>query len=1056
MARVTIKVTEAADNDNTRNNNFSVRVSLSSYIDSSAKVESPSQHPCLRWSTTTLTFPNFERLQEEVSWLLEKHLDSEPFSTARADHARHLINEHGIRLKHELGIVEDDLERYKIDEILFNLDDGDHTRTLLWEVLENPGLWNRQLLICTRRIILQIQERRPLKRQPTNPPVQSKLNILLLVARKTNDKIDHQLTSRLLIEMLDARPDLKDRIVLKICRPGSKNALLHALRQNDYDLLHLDLHGDIDEQGYVDLSSLALHDELSRLSWVRPCLLFQSAPSEPPEHVRASDVAAIIIQNRISLVFMNACRSAQLPGNTTQNSLAASLAQSGVSCVVGMSYEISSQAIKIFHQAFYEALLQGGKEVSTAVCLARRALQSQDSRSNAMFGSPVSIHDYLVPVVYYSDGLRPLRSLPYSSPLHSGANNQTVGLETKAPAIMRATPRIGRIAEAFEIENKLLRSGVALLEGPCGIGKRCLMEDLASWLQKSGLVHAIYELDCSGGTLPEERCLDLCLHRHSSIVSNECGSRDRRPDSVMDLLNRDPSILLMFNVDDQPGWVVTVMEELASIGRAQEVLTSFLLISSRRSFAWMTDGLDRTKAENPIFKVGPMDQASSMRLLATKAAPSTPVLSVNACPSATGGNTVCSAPWYHFQVIALLGYNPLALKVASELLVNTDIGNLMWQLQVDKIPLHWASNAKLLQLASNWAPLISRWGSLMLTLLPCQKSISRSLLMALITSMCPHPSKILAELTESLVVADAVYKVGGRSGRYDSFTTLNLHPLLCQYIREQQWNDDDIHRIWLNVATFYHNESLRWISIGIYSKDVIKECRGEWQNLMAMLGYLSFNELELNLPEASLFDLPWLVCSFVALNKAMTKLEKDILVDLTVVALQKLCLDFQVTESYPWQLIFEAGVRRDSSIMSEQQIVRICLTCLHLVQSYYDISEVTARDYNHLLLTMLRTLDFDSFDWDLCNFLRTVLCFCMLISDELDAEDGIGDFGNETSQYISDQELEDSFRTFANTWNQTHVYRGFGYHSKLGKTRSALGSTAIAVSIITTIVRTGD
>lgn len=275
MAKIVIKISQVigAEEDlcDTQADNLSVKVSLSSHIDSiPSRPNSLSSHPCLRSAIATLTLPDFEhdsflqntrpsreehpiKFQHQVSWLLEEHLAREPLATKRADHVRQLIYEHGLRLKRELGIIEEDLEKHAIDEVVFDIHDGNHTRMLLWEVLESPDLWYRQLLICTRRSVSQNLTPTPVKRKSTNPPVRSKLNILLLVARKPADNIDHQLTSRLLVEMLETKPSLKERIELKICRPGSKDALVHALQQNDYDILHLDLHGNIDDQGYVNL-----------------------------------------------------------------------------------------------------------------------------------------------------------------------------------------------------------------------------------------------------------------------------------------------------------------------------------------------------------------------------------------------------------------------------------------------------------------------------------------------------------------------------------------------------------------------------------------------------------------------------------------------------------------------------------------------------------------------------------------------------------------------------------------------------------------------------------
>jgi hypothetical protein len=68
----------------------------------------------------------------------------------------------------------------------------------------------------------------------------------------------------------------------------------------------------------------------------------------------------------------------------------------------------------------------------------------------------------------------------------------------------------------------------------------------------------------------------------------------------------------------------------------------------------------------------------------------------------------------------------------------------------------------------------------------------------------------------------------------------------------------------------------------------------------------------------------------------------------------------------------------------------------------------------------------------------------MLISDELDVEDGTADFGNKTRQYIESEGLETSFTAFAKTWNQTHLYRSLGYHSNLKKTRETIELTALS------------
>ena len=114
--------------------------------------------------------------------------------------------------------------------------------------------------------------------------------------------------------------------------------------------------------------------------------------------VYAKELAEVMREHPIPLVFLEACQSAQTEENPSA-SVAASLLGQGVTAVVAMSHSALVETEHRFIRAFYGELA-GGARVGAAMLAGQRALQIGTYRGRVMGAGDLHLQDWFVPVIY--------------------------------------------------------------------------------------------------------------------------------------------------------------------------------------------------------------------------------------------------------------------------------------------------------------------------------------------------------------------------------------------------------------------------------------------------------------------------------------------------------------------------------------------------------------------------------------------------------------------------------------------------------------------------------
>ncbi|RSH85489.1 hypothetical protein EHS25_004885 [Saitozyma podzolica] len=208
----------------------------------------------------TLSVPN-DTEEKEVAWYLEEYLNH-PFSMTKAERARSHISRYTSLLVGQLQIEDWLRAESGLTRAVLEILHGPSVSRIYWEALEAPELW------------------------PTDVQAPQCIKILSVVARRDRDQIDPRFTCGPLLQK--AHQDTTGSVSVDIARPGTRDEFLRCLREKDYDIVHLDVHGQA-------------RNGRARLS-------FQDPSSDSTVEVSADEIGHALSVNRVKLVVMNACQ----------------------------------------------------------------------------------------------------------------------------------------------------------------------------------------------------------------------------------------------------------------------------------------------------------------------------------------------------------------------------------------------------------------------------------------------------------------------------------------------------------------------------------------------------------------------------------------------------------------------------------------------------------------------------------------------------------------------------------------------------------------------------
>jgi hypothetical protein len=297
---------------------------------------------------------------------------------------------------------------------------------------------------------------------------------ILLVSPRPEDKhagyLDHRASA---LPLVAAMESLGDQLVqLTLLTPPTFAALQQAIQQADakqqpFDVVHFDGHGVFDPE--LGLGGLCFEDPQSVQQLEQRAMAF----------VDAKEIAAVIRDYRIPLVFLDACQTAKSDVDPTA-SVAAQLLEEGTTSVVAMSYTVFVATATRFVQAFYQELARGAR-VGQAMLAGQQALKVDSYRFDKTGVGQFHLQDWFVPVLFQERNDPQLfTQLPPQAMQKLQQHQRRLSLG----ALPESPPHtfIGRSRDLLKLERLLAMQPYAVVRGSGGAGKTTLAVELARWL----------------------------------------------------------------------------------------------------------------------------------------------------------------------------------------------------------------------------------------------------------------------------------------------------------------------------------------------------------------------------------------------------------------------------------------------------------------------------------------------------------------------------------------------------------------------------------------------
>ncbi len=309
--------------------------------------------------------------------------------------------------------------------------------------------------------------------------VATPIRILLVTARPEDDAcgyIDHRASALPLVEAMEALGGL---VRLHVLSPPTLPALREELdrarrAREPYHVVHFDGHGVYHRpagRGGLCFERPEDVDKLERRGHVT---------------VYTDELAPLLCDHRIPLVFLEACQTAQ--AEKAAESVASELLKAGVASVAAMSHSVLVETARRFVQSFYAALA-GGARVGDAMLEGQRKLKDDTFRGQIFGVGELRLEDWFVPVLFQEKNDPQLfQTMPATNAGRPEARTPARLGELPAEP---ATGFIGRSRELLALERLLRHERYAVLLGQGGEGKTALAAALARWMVRSQQIRRV-------------------------------------------------------------------------------------------------------------------------------------------------------------------------------------------------------------------------------------------------------------------------------------------------------------------------------------------------------------------------------------------------------------------------------------------------------------------------------------------------------------------------------------------------------------------------------------
>jgi hypothetical protein len=156
-------------------------------------------------------------------------------------------------------------------------------------------------------------------------------------------------------------------------------AIVDALKQPDFDVLHVAAHGRSDPRA-IESAALFIGDE-------------QTSEGVLPIELRTTDLVAANLTSRSPIVFLNACESAKLGrGLANMGGWPRTFWDAGAGAFVGALWPVRSEAAETFARTFYEMLFQEETLCEATQVARKKARKHKDASwlAYSVYGRPLT------------------------------------------------------------------------------------------------------------------------------------------------------------------------------------------------------------------------------------------------------------------------------------------------------------------------------------------------------------------------------------------------------------------------------------------------------------------------------------------------------------------------------------------------------------------------------------------------------------------------------------------------------------------------------------------
>jgi len=241
---------------------------------------------------------------------------------------------------------------------------------------------------------VQVRRRLPNRKVVAPLVTAAPIRVLLVSPRPEDDRaayLDHRVSARPLLEALEPLGESAAEVTLLTppTRAALEEELLRAGRAGrPYHVVHFDGHGVYDRQHGLGGLCFENPEDANKLEKRRS------------EIVMAGELANVMREHRVPLVFLEACESAHAEEDPT-SSVAGKLLAGGVASVVAMSHKVLVETARRFVGAFYRELM-AGQRIGDAMLAGQRELQGNTYRGK-VFKGELHLHDWFVPVLFQEE-----------------------------------------------------------------------------------------------------------------------------------------------------------------------------------------------------------------------------------------------------------------------------------------------------------------------------------------------------------------------------------------------------------------------------------------------------------------------------------------------------------------------------------------------------------------------------------------------------------------------------------------------------------------------------